>query len=191
MTTWNPEFYDRLAQFKNVEIQISVDGINEVGEYIRYPSDFNKVRENICKAAAMAADRPDWVLKCYTVLQALNFRDVKNIWAFLDQVSKEYHKPIIWWPITLTSPAHLSLAAVTVEERINHIENIKLLWNKTYFKPVYDKTFQIDQNTWNAYYNTIMNSPYDETQHTRLVEYVKFIDRQRLQDGELIFGDLL
>ena len=191
MTTWNPEFYDRLEKFKNVEIQMSIDGIDEVGEYIRYPSDFSKVRENIQRAAQLASTRPGWRIKCYTVLQALNFKDVENIWNFLDEMSEEYGRPIIWWPITLSYPTHLALSAVTVEERTNHIENIKAVWNRYYYKPIYDGTFNIDMGTWNAYYNTIMNSPYNPENHKQLAAYVRFIDQQRLQDGELIFGDLL
>jgi hypothetical protein len=125
------------------------------------------------------------------IKQALNFKDVENIWAFLDEMSEEYGRPIIWWPITLSYPTHLALSAVTVEERTNHIENIKAVWNRYYYKPIYDGTFNIDMGTWNAYYNTIMNSPYNPENHKQLAAYVRFIDQQRLQDGELIFGDLL
>ena len=191
MTTWNPEFYNRLEKFKNVEIQMSIDGIEEIGEYLRYPSEWQRVSETIDQAVKLASSKPGWSIKCYTVLQALNFKNVEHIWEYLHGVANEYNKSIIWWPITLQAPHYLSLGSVSVRERLNHIEAIKFIWKSRYHN-LYDLgVFQINQPTWDAYYNSIMNSPYDATYHDQLKNYVKFTDQQRQLDGELIFGDLL
>jgi organic radical activating enzyme len=191
MTTWNPEFYSRLEQFKNVEMQMSIDGIDEIGEYLRYPSEWNKVSETIEKAVKLAAGKPGWRIKCYTVLQALNFKNVENIWEYLHNLANEYEKPILWWPITLTAPFYLSLAAVSVEERKNHIETIKSTWKTRYYDVTEQALFQLNDIVWENYYNTIMNSPYNPKYHDQLKNYIKFMDQQRQLDGELIFGDLL
>jgi sulfatase maturation enzyme AslB (radical SAM superfamily) len=191
MTTWNPEFYNRLEKFKNVEIQMSVDGIEEIGEYLRYPSEWSKVSDTIEKAVKLAAGKPGWRIKCYTVLQALNFRNVENIWKYLHDLANEYEKPILWWPITLQAPHYLALGSVTVEERSNHIESIKSTWKTRYYDKSEQAFFQLNDSVWDSYYNTIMNFPYNPTHHGQLKNYIKFVDQQRQLDGELIFGDLL
>lgn len=191
MTTWNPEFYSRLEQFSNVEIQMSIDGVEEIGEYIRYPSEWSRVSETVDRAVEMASTRPGWSIKCYTVLQALNFRNVENIWKYLHEVANRYNKSILWWPITLQAPPYLSLGCVPVEERTKHIENIKMIWMRDYYSMYDQGLFQINTAVWDAYHNTIMNSPYNPTHHGQLKSYIKFTDQQRHLDGELIFGDLL
>ena len=191
MTTWNPEFYNRLEKFKNVEIQMSIDGIEEIGEYLRYPSEWSKVSDTVQKAVKLAAGKPGWRIKCYTVLQALNFRNVENIWEYLHDLANEYEKSILWWPITLQAPHYLALGSVTVEERSNHIESIKSTWKTRYYDKSEQALFQLNDSVWDTYYNTIMNFPYNPTHHGQLKNYIKFVDQQRQLDGELIFGDLL
>jgi hypothetical protein len=125
MTTWNQSFYSKLEKFKNVEIQMSIDGVGEVGEYIRYPSDFTKVRENVDKAVELASTRPGWKIKCYTVLQAMNFKHVMPIWSMLYILSSKHDQQITWWPITLSAPEFLSLSTIPKNIREEYIELIE------------------------------------------------------------------
>jgi hypothetical protein len=170
---------------------MSIDGIEEIGEYLRYPSEWSKVSDTVQKAVKLAAGKPGWRIKCYTVLQALNFRNVENIWKYLHTLANEYEKPILWWPITLQAPHYLALGSVAVEERSNHIESIKSTWKTRYYDKSEQAFFQLNDSVWDTYYNTIMNFPYNPTHHGQLKNYIKFVDQQRQLDGELIFGDLL
>lgn len=176
MTTWNPKFYDALSQFENVEIQMSIDGVDEVGEYIRYPSDFSTVRENIFKAVEMASKNPKWRIKSYTVLQALNYKELTPVWDLINEAATKYDKHIDWWPITLSSPAHLSLSTVPLEERLEYLPTA-LEYAKNFDNP--SKPFCLSKDTIETYTDSLRNIPFDPSLQKRFNDYIKFLDDYR------------
>lgn len=177
MTNWNPIFYNNLSKFDNVEIQMSIDGADEVGEYIRYPSDFTKVRENIDKVIKLASQNPNWSIKCYTVLQALNYRHLLPIWNMLNEVSIKYNKNIDWWPITLHMPAYLSLGAVPLETRKEYMP--ELLRNFDLFKEIGGGQLYLAKDTFSACTESMTNMPYSASLETDLATFIEFTDKQR------------
>lgn len=188
MTTWNPEFYKRVAQFKNVEIQMSIDGVDEVGEYIRYPSDFGKVRENIFKAAELVSTRPGWTVKCFTVLQALNLQHIGPIWDLLKEACDQYSINIDWWPITLSHPEYLSLKAVPYD--IRHLAGAELGDKRNeYIEDT--SSFYIGHHTWDTLRDALENANYDAELNSKLGQFIKLNDEIRQSDGELIFSELI
>jgi len=192
MAVWNHSFYDKLEKFKNVEIQMSVDGVDAVGEYIRYPSDFKKVRENIDKAVELASTRPGWKIKCYTVLQAMNFKHVMSIWSMLYILSAKHDQHITWWPITLSAPKHLSLSAVPQNIREEYIELITAQ-SKNYRKFYNDapNRFVVGDHTFNAYKDSLLNTTYNDDMNKRLKSFVNFNDKHRGLTGIELFKDIL
>lgn len=188
MTTWNPEFYKRLEKFTNVEIQMSVDGVDEIGEYIRYPSDFSKVKENIFKAAELVSTRPGWTVKCFTVLQALNCQYIGDIWDVLAEACAMYDINIDWWPITLDHPHYLSLKAAPLEIRQRALEDL----NNTKFPYRLDSNiFHISNHTWQTLSDAMLNIPYDVNLNLALFQAVNLNDTIRQSDGEILFADIL
>lgn len=49
LTNTNNKFYEILNDFKHVNIDVSIDSYNLSNDYIRYPSKFNKIEENLIK----------------------------------------------------------------------------------------------------------------------------------------------
>ena len=93
MTTWPEGFYDKLEFFDTSEIQMSIDGYGAHNQYIRYPTDWNKVEENFSKAQSL----PDKVqLKIYFVYQAWNVFEVKPLieWLVTAQTRRVDFVPI-------------------------------------------------------------------------------------------------
>ena len=192
MTSWNHSFYSKLEKFENVEIQMSIDGIGKVGEYIRYPTDFAKVRENIDKVVELSSTRPGWTINCYTVLQALNFKQVMPIWSVLYMLSLKYNKNIGWWPITLVHPNHLALHAIPYDIRENFIKQVTT--QSKNFRISYEgqpNRFVISSHTFDTYKNAVLNSPYDETFNSQLKSFIEFNDKHRKLNGVELFKDIL
>lgn len=184
MTTWNPEFYNRLEKFKNVEIQISIDAMGLQGEFIRYPSDINKVTENVFKAVEMASINSNWKIKCYTVLQSLNYRHLLPIWEILRQAADNYNKRIDWWPITLYAPPFLGLAAVPIESRLSYLNEFKLLTAEFNSKTSY---FTINASTMNPCIDSIKTPEFDPSLHEKLKQYLILLDKSRKTNGFELF----
>lgn len=184
MTTWNYEFYSRLEKFKNVEIQMSLDGVGNVGEYIRYPSDLSRVKENIMKAVELASVKPNWKVKCYTVLQVLNFRQLIPIWELLREAADTHSKHIDWWPITLYSPPFLALSTVPNETRMQWLKEFKLMAAEFNSKVSY---FRINDSTMNPCIDSVKSPEYDPELHEKLKQYISVLDKSRSINGLELF----
>jgi MoaA/NifB/PqqE/SkfB family radical SAM enzyme len=187
MTTWNHDFYCRLEKFKNVEIQMSIDATYELAEYLRYPCEFNKVKDNVWKAVKWASVRPGWKIVCYTVLQAANYKHLPEIWNMLNEVATRYKKPISWWPIVMENPSYLSLGVVPKNDRdefLVELEDIKVSYDSNEY-------FKISPHAWDACSSAIANFKYDRELHKQFSSYIRILDKQRKLDGELLLGDLM
>jgi hypothetical protein len=144
----------------------------------------NRVKENVMKAVEMASSRPNWKIKCYTVLQALNYRHIVPVWEMLREAADTHAKHIDWWPITLYSPPQLSLAAIPMEARLLYLKEFKLLaaeFNSTV------SYFRISENTMTPCIDSIKNPAYDPELHENLIRYVKVLDKSRDISGIELF----
>ncbi len=68
-TIWDDEVAQLWHSFKRVEVMISLDGMNEVNDYIRYPANWSTIEQNLRKYDAL----PDnFDIKILCTVQALN-----------------------------------------------------------------------------------------------------------------------
>jgi len=77
MTNIQPRFLESLQHFKKVIIDVSMDGIGPVQEYIRYPSDWKTIENNI--DSLLDLNLPNTVINISPVIQLYNIFDLKNI----------------------------------------------------------------------------------------------------------------
>lgn len=178
MAAWNPKFYEALSKFDNVEVQMSIDGVKSVGEYIRYGSEWAKVKENVDRIVNMASSRPNWKVACFTVLQAMNYNHITDIWTFLGEIARNNKKRIFWWPITLNHPPHLGLACIPLEERKTAIPKIKEEVRKFPVDNSNDK-FQVGEDALKALTDSILNTNYDESLSSKFNTYKNFLNIYR------------
>lgn len=80
-TTWSVEWQHALSKFKTVRVMLSVDGIGELGEYIRYPSSWSQVEYNIIQIAQCKNIKP----VIHTTVQNLNIMYLGDIIAWCKQ----------------------------------------------------------------------------------------------------------
>ena len=136
------------------------------------------------KAVGLASTRPNWKVKCYTVLQALNYRHLLPIWEILREAADANSKHIDWWPITLYSPPQLALGAISKEQRMTYLKEFKLLAAEFNSKVSY---FRINDSTMIPCVDSIKNPEFSEELHTQLHQYVKVLDKSRKTNGYELF----
>lgn len=84
--SWVPKekVLSRLSQFKQVHINLSVDGVGKVNDYVRAPSKWETVEDSIKTWLKQEADNPDlYIIKWCPCIS------IYNVWQFGDMVS--------WW----------------------------------------------------------------------------------------------
>lgn len=109
MTNYNEEFFDVMSQFDHGELQISIDDVFDRNQYIRYPTNWKHVEDNIVKLYYKFPK--SWIIKHYTVFQVYNYDSIPNIidWIRLHRSYHEHEKEriYIWSPIILENPKYL------------------------------------------------------------------------------------
>ncbi|MFS4459337.1 twitch domain-containing radical SAM protein [Bdellovibrio sp. HCB2-146] len=110
LTVLPDEVLEIWRSFKEVKVGVSVDGYGELNNYIRHPSVFKNIENNLLKLDAAPIHLNAWIA---TTLSIYNFLDLNEllIWKVrmnFSRVGVSKEKPLIT-PHFLHKPSHLSL----------------------------------------------------------------------------------
>lgn len=96
---------DIWKNFKQVRIGASIDGVGSINDYMRYPSKFNKIYDNLKKLSEAEGNYRIWIACTINVFNVLHFPEFME-WIIINKlprVNDEDRKPIIT-PHPLHSP---------------------------------------------------------------------------------------
>ena len=80
MTNLNNIFYRLLSKFKQVVFFASIDGIGDIQEYLRYPSNWNQIDKNI----QMVLTQTNMIIRPTPVIQITNLNKVVDLFEYFD-----------------------------------------------------------------------------------------------------------
>jgi MoaA/NifB/PqqE/SkfB family radical SAM enzyme len=87
-TKINQLFINKLLKFKKVKIVLSIDGTGNIYNYIRYKSDWNKVKENTIQ---LSKYKDTFEIQIACILQFYNILDIKNLLDFATSLDLPLH----------------------------------------------------------------------------------------------------
>ena len=97
VTNLNKKFYEIVTQFKQVQMVVSLDGMDEIAYIQRHPSNWAQVEKNVEKLYALSKNSTDGVsIGTSTVLTALNFHQIPK---FVNYIIEKYDMNIAFQPI--------------------------------------------------------------------------------------------
>ena len=118
MTNMPQKFVDIVDEFKQVTFECSIDGVNNVFNYIRHPGNWQSIKENFEKILPTNA----WIMVTSTI-QIYNFHNVVELWSWVNS----YNRPKLkFYPTLLYSPKYFQPGLINDKEKgtlITHIEN--------------------------------------------------------------------
>ena len=88
-----PEIDNLLAKNIQVTVTVSLDGIEDVHDYVRWPIKWNKFYENLMTYKQMAVELNTW-----TTVSALNIGDFKNILNFVQEHRIDHSYALLHYP---------------------------------------------------------------------------------------------
>ena len=103
-----PQHLERLQRIQNLELQISIDGINDSYEFMRYPALWDKFSNNVQQ---LLAALPSANINFHFVAQVLNIRFLAQTLEWCNQQKR---------PTRITSivaPVHLGWSVFTPDEK--------------------------------------------------------------------------
>ena len=104
-TNINKNFLDLIKQFDNVSINASMDGVGIVNEYIRAPSDWSQISNNIEALAQL----PNVHLGITPTVQIYNIFNLVEILRWVETLSVKYNKEIFIDFLINAHPHHLNI----------------------------------------------------------------------------------
>jgi MoaA/NifB/PqqE/SkfB family radical SAM enzyme len=125
-TNLKQNFFELMHRFKRFELIASIDGINEVQEYVRFPSDWNTVKRNFEMAKTYMEENNTKLLTNITV-SILNICYLVDLLDYLDSTDKVY-PPYHQWPYNINlinSPLELRIDLLPESMRTNVIKDLE------------------------------------------------------------------
>ena len=115
LTVINNRIFNSFKKFKEVWISVSVEGINETHEYLRYGHSWSKLCENITHIRKQKID--NLILKINHVVQSPSYHSIIDMTEFFDRLEMPIH------PILLTSPKHFHISSLTKHAKEKFLES--------------------------------------------------------------------
>lgn len=81
LTVWQPEIIELLAQFKEINLGMSLECFHEVNEYLRWPSKINEVKEVLEKWMQIAA-KHKWLVQLRITPTVFSIAHLKNVYDY-------------------------------------------------------------------------------------------------------------
>lgn len=122
------EVLEHWKTFKKIEIWMSIDGYGPLNEYIRYPSKWNIVEENVKKYVKLAKLQNNIELKFMTTVSSLNVWNLNTLEKWFEEIKEKtqcenlkflYMNPLV-------EPKFLSIQALPDEFKQKAIQFLNL-----------------------------------------------------------------
>lgn len=121
LTNVNKNFLDRIKQFSNISISISMDGIGDTLEYIRYPVKWEQIRKNIKTYIDIPGVK---TMDISFTIQAYNITNILDTCEWLEEFNETNDCEIHFRPKILTYPEYLSYRVLPKEFRDRYLEHV-------------------------------------------------------------------
>jgi MoaA/NifB/PqqE/SkfB family radical SAM enzyme len=151
MTNVNEAFYNLVAQFKHVRLMMSIDGIGDTFEYIRYPGQWKQIDKNIHKLIDfvnnVAPQKFD--LQLAPVIQLLNLLNLEDIIEYFIKIVNSADCDVTFCPNVLRGPDYYRIinANYNIKQEINEKIQAKYKNFMYYGFPKLQHILQIIDNT--------------------------------------------
>lgn len=133
-----------LKKFKLIELDLSLDGIGNVNEYIRHPTKCIKVEENLNKFIELAQNQKNVVLYITCTISAYNTMYIAEIYDWwktrIKNLKSQRIRSAICWNYVL-SPKHMSTFILPQQMReisITEIYKRDQIFNKSFTSIYYE-----------------------------------------------------
>lgn len=124
-TLFPTKWLNYLDMFKSVTIELSIDGIELVNDYVRYGKTWNTV-DKVTQQWAEYAVNNNTSIAVYSTVQAYNLHDMKKVKVYAQNLGFNHYSSL------LVVPEYLSVHVLPEE----YLDNIKDSYNQKYYKSI-------------------------------------------------------
>lgn len=160
--------YNFIEKYKSkITLIFSIDAIGNPADYIRYGSDWDKVKENYFKIKKYEHVE----LRVNITTSVYNFCYLENLLDFL----------IEYWPNLVTfgyaDEKHLQPNVIPMEKRKNIIESLETIPKKIWNLNIHEHQQHNTVNAINSIINKLKNDDFNSEQYNYLCSYIEKMDK--------------
>ena len=181
LTVTPQKWFDIWQHFKSMSIKISIDAVEEVYEYIRYPGKWNIIKQNINDTVEFSKNNNNIGIEFHTVLSIFNterFTDLLDYIASLDG-SAVLNVPHINY---IYSPEYASPSNLPTEYKTK-IQNDIVMWIDSNMHKFINNSRCVEKiSILNSVANILSQSQTTEEEKLKSYEIIKKMDNYRKHD---------
>lgn len=122
------DYIDKWKQFKHIHLQASIDGCNEVYDYIRWPGNWQKVYKNLLRVAEESAKLDVITLSISTTIQNINALNIPKLVEICQTIHNKavpfFFIPVVGKPTLDITPKNILQEAIDILEEMPHRDQI-------------------------------------------------------------------
>lgn len=164
--------FDLWKQFRQIQINMSCDGVEGVNEYVRWPGKWTKWERNLKRVIDLQKQMGNNLqLQVHSTMSSLTWLDLGNLYQYTSQLPIEYKLPFL---IQVTQPAMMD--AIHLPQKLK---------DKGY-KQAIDSINSIDAQSWEVNNNRsllehVMQTDRDPDMWEEFIDQTNKLDRVRKQ----------
>lgn len=171
ITNINKEFYEILDQFKSIYFFASIDGYQEIQEYLRYPSKWVSIDNNIKKLIQLK----NITIQPTPVIQIGNLNKIVDLFEYFENFNRLYNRRVFAiHPIVLEFPDIFNIKYLPLSYKTECLEEIQK-WIKTKCK----FQNQFFMNKMQSVKNLCTVDYYDKDKLDKFLEFNNILDVHR------------
>jgi sulfatase maturation enzyme AslB (radical SAM superfamily) len=183
-TNVNREFLKLAENFKSVHFAVSIDAVEDLATYIRFPSDWNTIKQNLD-----IIGQNNFGVGINTTIQWLNMTRLTSMFNFIEEYidSKPKQFAGVWFQL-VTTPAYLDpiyaprfMKEIAIEQISKFLENSKLFQEEKFNNILYGDLKNSLKSTRTFLQNNIQSEKHTDV-FLKKMEQLDSIRSQRLFD---------
>lgn len=182
LSHWDENIYELGKQFTQFEITGSIDAYGDVNDYIRYPSRWQTIMDNVDRILSLGQN------VFFSIISVIQITNIKSFLDLLENFANDArYKRIEFWPTILQSPRWLhieNLSNALKAELLNRIDEVAKA----------DLTRNNLHHLLNIRNQLSLHSEKDETKYLQarkdLLTHLRYLDSSRKTDFHKIWPEL-
>ena len=95
-TTFPNELLDLWSMFKGIVLSISIDAVEDLAYYVRFPSKWRVIQKQVNKLKEFSKDKKGVTVQTHVTLSVLNLHDLPNVLAWCEDNYNTWHHTWEW-----------------------------------------------------------------------------------------------
>jgi sulfatase maturation enzyme AslB (radical SAM superfamily) len=178
---FNPKLMEKIIQFKSIRIVLSIDGINEVGDYQRHGSSWETVKKNFYSYL----DLPKIEIVVNSVSSGYTILDMSNLVNFLIE-TRQNKRDFNWSLWRAVTPTQIDFSLLNKDLTDRALEQVQLSLTKLLSSKFNDRFFSPGIQELQSFLIELEKNNY--LNFKEFADFTKALDNSRNESFEKVFN---